>query len=268
MNFKSLMHYYDNPYYHIQARNRALQMKSKRLRKIRELMGYNYGIVLELGCGFGIYSNDFDWIGIDISRTVLAINRNRNVIQASALKLPFRKEVFSLVTMFDLIEHLNDQEVALLEVIRVLKYDGFLAIGSPPLVWEILLSSEYSNYKRKINKINHIFIDGLITKKLLLTLSKHIIPIIKEFTQRIRDEFLIIVAKKKVTLRPILIIPDYSKVGEDYDAIYAYNPNAVVNFLRSRNFRIVDLRPMPIRIFRLPTPDVGIILARKQRYNI
>ncbi|MGD0070194.1 MAG: hypothetical protein ABSB71_01370 [Candidatus Bathyarchaeia archaeon] len=64
-------------------------------------------------------------------------------------------------------------------------------------------------------------------------------------------------------LRPLFLEPTYSKVGEDYDAIYAYNPNAVVNFLRYRGFAILDLRPITMRIFRLPTSDVEIVLALK-----
>jgi hypothetical protein len=59
------------------------------------------------------------------------------------------------------------------------------------------------------------------------------------------------------------VISSYSKVGEDYDALYAYNPDAVVNFLRSRGFAILDLRLIPTRILRLPTSDVEIFLALK-----
>lgn len=59
------------------------------------------------------------------------------------------------------------------------------------------------------------------------------------------------------------MISSYSKVGEDYDALYAYNPEAVVNFLWSRGFAILDLRSIPTRIFRLPTSVVEIVLALK-----
>jgi len=136
---KQVDKYYDNIEYHVKARDFASKMKFRRLSKIREVINHGDS-ALEIGCSSSIYSNDFDWVGLDISKVVLAMNKSKNAVQASALKLPFKEKYFSLVMMFNVIEHLHDPEVALLESIRVLKPGGFLAIGSPPLIWDLLLT--------------------------------------------------------------------------------------------------------------------------------
>lgn len=254
---KKIAQYYDSIEYHKKARDFAWKMKLRRLSKIREVISRE-NCVLELGCSSSVYSNDFDdWIGLDISKTVLAINKNKNAVQASVSKLPFRERCFSLVMMFNVIEHLRSPEGALLEALRVLEHDGFLALGSPALIWELLLTEEPSGYKRK-EKMRKI-----CRKPSIILMLKHLIPILRKFYSRLNDELLVLMGRKMLPLNPVFLEPDYSRVGEDYDATYAYDPNAVVNFLRSRGLKILDLRPMPTRIFRFPTSDVEIILARK-----
>jgi len=94
MRIKRLMDYYNSLDYHKQARDRALKVKSRRLGRVQDVMGCNAGAVLEVGCGVGVYSEFGDWVGIDISRTALAQIKDKNAVQASALKLPFREHVF------------------------------------------------------------------------------------------------------------------------------------------------------------------------------
>jgi len=87
MSIKRLMDQYNDFNYHTQARNRALKVKWRRLRRIQDMMGCDVDAVLEVGCGVGVYSNVFDdWVGVDISETALALNKGKNVVQASALR--------------------------------------------------------------------------------------------------------------------------------------------------------------------------------------
>lgn len=259
------INYYDNIKYHERARDFALRLKSRRFPKIRETISHEGG-VLEVGCSTSVYSNDFDdWVGLDISKAALALNKGKNVVQASALRFPFKENCFSLVLMFNLLEHLPNPELALLETVTVLRPGGFVAIGGPPLIWELLVSGESSNYARKKRGVGQVFAGGALSAALLAAVLRRTVPILKEFSRRLEDEILIAIGRKMLPLRPFFLKPDFNNLGEDYDAVYAYNPNAVVNFLRSRGFKIVDLRPIPIRIIHHPTPDVEIILARKFR---
>ncbi|MGD0070193.1 MAG: class I SAM-dependent methyltransferase [Candidatus Bathyarchaeia archaeon] len=186
---KQVDKHYDNIEYHVKARFFASKMKSRRLSKIREVINHGDS-ALEIGCSSSIYSNDFDWVGLDISKAVLAMNKSKNAVQASALKLPFKEKYFSLVMMFNVREHLHDPEVALLEAIRVLKPGGFLAIGSPPLIWELLLAGEPSNYKRK-RSLGEVFAKGLLSVTFVTAMLKHMKPILKEFYNGVKDEVLI-----------------------------------------------------------------------------
>jgi SAM-dependent methyltransferase len=52
-----------------------------------------------------------------------------------ATRLPFPNASFDAVTLFDVLEHVPDDESAALEVLRVLRPGGFVMISSPNLRW-------------------------------------------------------------------------------------------------------------------------------------
>jgi hypothetical protein len=147
---------------------------------------------------------------------------------------------------------------------RALEAGGFIAIGSPSLIWNLLLSGESSSTKIKGSKIEQTLANGLLSVPVIKAILKHMLPFCKELYYRLKDEVLIAM-RREIPLRSYSIEPDYDFKGQDYDATYAYDPIAVVNFLRSHDFKIVDLKPMPMRILRLPTSSFEIILACKVR---
>jgi ubiquinone/menaquinone biosynthesis C-methylase UbiE len=97
--------------------------------------------ILDIGCGdgsfavrLGKYSRVF---GIDISEKAVDLARKAGLsackADVSREKLPFDSECFDVVYMGDVIEHLLDPDFAILEVLRVLKPDGFLVLSTPNL---------------------------------------------------------------------------------------------------------------------------------------
>jgi ubiquinone/menaquinone biosynthesis C-methylase UbiE len=94
--------------------------------------------ILDCGCGTGnnlsLLRQFGHPVGIDLTWTGLAFARGRGeraVAQASATSLPFADASFDLVTSFDVIYALADQDeaAALAEMIRVLRSGGSLVIN-------------------------------------------------------------------------------------------------------------------------------------------
>lgn len=108
------------------------------LRQIRDL-GYYRGKILDVGCAFGFFlrvcdQSGYEAYGTDISK--YAIHKGKHstnvpFIIADAQYLPFRKEVFDVVTMFSTIEHLPDPCKACSETWKVLKKAGLFYITTP-----------------------------------------------------------------------------------------------------------------------------------------
>lgn len=94
--------------------------------------------VLDLGCGMGgmlAELAEFGQVyGTDISQEALAHCSNRGfrrVFRATGGHLPFRDSTFDIVTAFDTIEHIPDDEQALSECARILKPGGLIVVSVP-----------------------------------------------------------------------------------------------------------------------------------------
>jgi ubiquinone/menaquinone biosynthesis C-methylase UbiE len=88
---------------------------------------------LEVGCGEGWYSQQFDnTIGFDISFESVkeAKKTGMKVVVADAENLPFRDETFSHVYGFAILHHLADIEKGFGEMNRTLKPGGCITFGS------------------------------------------------------------------------------------------------------------------------------------------
>lgn len=124
--------------------------KFKGLRTIKILSQYKKkdSKVLDLGCGIGItlsiLSDYFpDSVGIDIDpKSVKAAkellkkqNLNIPVILYDGKKIPFPKNTFDIITSIEVIEHVEDTELILKEMNRVLKPNGILHITTANKWW-------------------------------------------------------------------------------------------------------------------------------------
>jgi len=86
--------------------------------------GMNLSFFKKYGCVFGV---DFYEEALNICREEKSIK----TVQADARKLPFAGESCDLLIALDLIEHLEEDRIALKEFNRVLKKDGYLIISVP-----------------------------------------------------------------------------------------------------------------------------------------
>jgi ubiquinone/menaquinone biosynthesis C-methylase UbiE len=92
-----------------------------------------YSRVLDCGCGNGKYlcsRNDLQWSGMDCCTSLLEVahkKSGKDVLQANALNIPFRSNVFNAVLSIAVIHHLSNQERRLQmvqEILRILQVGG------------------------------------------------------------------------------------------------------------------------------------------------
>lgn len=115
---------------------------------LKNMIGQKTNIrIVDIGCGTGetltflkrIYPKSM-LFGIDTSNNAIEFSKNRghrNIYKANALKLPFKNDYFDFVLLLDVIEHIQNDNLAIKEVRRVLKKGGKLIITAPalPVIW-------------------------------------------------------------------------------------------------------------------------------------
>lgn len=98
------------------------------------------GPLLDIGCGPGLFlelvqERGFTPVqGVDISSFAVEYCTNTlhlNVQKGDLLDFKFKSESFNLITMFDTLEHIQNPKAELMEIERILKPNGILAIITP-----------------------------------------------------------------------------------------------------------------------------------------
>lgn len=93
--------------------------------------------VLDVGCGWGRYlsvvsSDLMNPVGVDLSKQMLRTGRSKfsqlDLIQADMAHLPLKDSVFSLVYSVRAFKYSPDPQLALKEICRICKKDGFVLL--------------------------------------------------------------------------------------------------------------------------------------------
>ena len=81
-------------------------------------------------------------------------NKNIRVCNASVASLPFKSSTFDLVCAFDVLEHVQNDNIAVKEIFRVCKKNGHVFVTVP--AYEFLWSEhdEVNQHFRRYNKNN------------------------------------------------------------------------------------------------------------------
>lgn len=107
---------------------------------LKKIGTYNFGLVLDLGCGYGavteVISKKFKTISVDIEHDRVKIAKMRSdsiVICADGVHVPFKDNMFDLIILNDILEHLNytNQFKICNEANRVIKKDGKVMVTVP-----------------------------------------------------------------------------------------------------------------------------------------
>lgn len=118
-----------------------LKFEQKRIALIRKHSHTLGGKILDVGCGLGFFLKvcdelSFDTYGIDGSEYAISQAKNITKAKLSASDLskkdfPFADNFFDIVTSFDVLEHLENDEIFFREIKRVLKKNGIAIISTP-----------------------------------------------------------------------------------------------------------------------------------------
>ncbi|MDO9464795.1 MAG: class I SAM-dependent methyltransferase [bacterium] len=139
--------------------------------------------VLDVGCGHGFFTSCLsaknDVVGIDISDPDIKIARKRyphvNFQLMSAEKLIFPDDYFEEVYAMDILEHVDNLDMVLREISRVLKTDGKFIINIPYWKSEEWLGKIRPSYFEEIHHVR-VFkdseLDSILAKYNMRILSK------------------------------------------------------------------------------------------------
>jgi 2-polyprenyl-3-methyl-5-hydroxy-6-metoxy-1,4-benzoquinol methylase len=113
--------------------------------------------LLDIGCGTGFFletmGDRYEGWGLDQSELAVSMCRERglsNVHVGSALDVSaVGDQVFDAVTLFDVLEHLEDEAVAMENVRRALKPGGHLIVTVPAFMWLWSKHDDVSQHKRR-----------------------------------------------------------------------------------------------------------------------
>jgi len=136
------------------------------------------GAVLDVGCGPGLFLDvaqraGWDAWGVDLNEAAIewaSEHVTEHVAVGSIEDLDAKDEQFDCITMFDVIEHLDDPRARLLEVARVLRPGGVLVVATPDAGALVprLLRSNWLEMKRAPE---HLHFFSAVTLAALLELS-------------------------------------------------------------------------------------------------
>jgi ubiquinone/menaquinone biosynthesis C-methylase UbiE len=141
---------------------------------------------LDLGCGAGYFLEkaekelNCDVFGIDPKPGEHGVGRfnelkiNNKIIQGFAENIPFESNYFDVILCSHVLEHVDDENQSLNEILRVLKDDGVLIIGMPTASMSIIALISHYIFTTHVNIL--FFIKDLFTKNSLQRFIHIIIP--------------------------------------------------------------------------------------------
>lgn len=114
--------------------------------------------ILDIGCGTGKNMEELSKIGtvfgVDSSSEALGFCKKRGIVRLKkgfAEKIPYESERFDVVTILDVLEHVNDKG-AVTEMERVLKKKGIVIITVPAFPWLWSRWDEILGHKKRYTK--------------------------------------------------------------------------------------------------------------------
>jgi O-antigen biosynthesis protein len=120
----------------LEAEHRTRYNFAKSLTKLTDIIldapcGTGYGSAILAEKTLAVDGIDISREAIDFAKEKFSSNKIRFSIQDISQRLPYKDNHFDMITSFEGIEHINNQEGFIRECHRVLKPNGFLFLSTP-----------------------------------------------------------------------------------------------------------------------------------------
>jgi len=116
--------------------------------------------VLDAGCGTGVNLADYESFGATVgiefdphAAILCAARGHHRVVVGSLCRLPFGDARFDLVISTDVIEHIDDDAAALIELRRVLAAGGRMVITTPAYSWAYSSHDRFLHHVRRYDTV-------------------------------------------------------------------------------------------------------------------
>jgi len=153
--------------------------QARRLEMIVGAAGENVkGRVLENGCGICLYVEQLiplagEVVGLeyDGERAKQAALRSNRIVNAAGERLPFARDTFDLILSHEVLEHMEDDHLAVSEMLRVLRRGGRLVLFTPNRGYPVETHGIY--WRNRYHFGNKLFINYL-PRRLRDKLAPHV----------------------------------------------------------------------------------------------
>lgn len=132
-------------------------------RKITYHLRDEFEVILDVGCGSGLYDDIFKdkfIVGVDIDKSALIKANNKNkyayYVLGDAENLPLKSQKFDFVLIRELLEHLNNPKNLLDEVNRVMKKHALMYFSTPSKEIKNSLYVRYVGLKKFNKQRGHV----------------------------------------------------------------------------------------------------------------
>src|SRR5688572_11772558 len=141
--------------------------QQRRLEMIVRAAGKHIrGRILENGCGVGMYVEHLSPLGgtvigleYDFERAAEARKHSLHIINAAGESVPFPSSTFDLILSHEVLEHVQDDRLAICEMIRVLQPGGLVVLFAPNRGYPFETHGMY--WKGKYSFGNKLFVNYL-----------------------------------------------------------------------------------------------------------
>ena len=167
--------------------------QDRRLQMILDAAGERVqGRVLENGCGVGMYVEKLGVHGgqvfgleFDFERAAEAHSKSPHITNAAGEHLPFPVESFDLILSHEVIEHVQDDGLAIAEMVRALKPGGRLVLFCPNRGYPFETHGIYWRGKYRFGNIRLV---NWLPRGWRDRLAPHVEVYTRRYMQRLFDE--------------------------------------------------------------------------------